>query len=196
MKKPFAFAMLLCALTIAGRTISWAGSCGGDSSILQRLETQSILEDVGMIHSIDPDLLKAIAKAESGECYDAISPQGRGRPDAVDAGDRERIRRREQIRSRPECARRRALHRLPQAQPLRRAIGRCRKFSPLIMPARRGNSRRRNSALSRDRGLRAPSAMALSASATFPNPSASAKPHWWRRPLRRSPWLIRRRPRS
>src|SRR5258706_7923040 len=77
MKKSSAIAAMLCLplmMAPVGRSV--AGYCAGDSPILQRLETQAILDDVGMIHSIDPDLLKAIAKAESGECYDAISPAG------------------------------------------------------------------------------------------------------------------------
>ena len=53
-----------------------AGSCRTDSPILQRIEVQSILDDVALIHSIDPDLLSAMARVESNECVDAISPKG------------------------------------------------------------------------------------------------------------------------
>ena len=72
-----AIATMLClALTAAGGGLASAGSCASDTRVLQRLEVESILEDVAMIHSIDPGLLSAIAKVESGECYDAISPKG------------------------------------------------------------------------------------------------------------------------
>ncbi len=77
MRNSIVIATMLClTLMMARAEVSLAGSCAGDSPVLQRLETQSILDSVGMIHSIDPDLLRAIAKAESGECYDAISPAG------------------------------------------------------------------------------------------------------------------------
>jgi len=56
--------------------LALAGSCAGDSAILQRLEVQSILDDVAMIHSIDPALLSAMAQVESNQCVDAISPKG------------------------------------------------------------------------------------------------------------------------
>jgi hypothetical protein len=53
-----------------------AGSCGSESPVLQRLEVESILEDVALVHSLDPTLLSAIARVESGECTDAVSPKG------------------------------------------------------------------------------------------------------------------------
>ncbi len=56
--------------------LALAGSCGNESPVLQRLETESILEDVALVHSLDPDLLTAMAQVESGECFDAISPKG------------------------------------------------------------------------------------------------------------------------
>ncbi len=53
-----------------------AGSCDTASTVLQRLEVESILEDVALVHSLDPTLLSAIARVESGECVDAVSPKG------------------------------------------------------------------------------------------------------------------------
>jgi soluble lytic murein transglycosylase-like protein len=53
-----------------------AGSCASEPPILQHLQVESILDDVAMTHSIDPDLLSAMARAESDECVDAISPKG------------------------------------------------------------------------------------------------------------------------
>ncbi len=76
MKHTFAIVLALgLGLTAIGRP-AWAGSCASDSPVLQRLEVESILEDVAMTHSIDPGLLRAIARVESGECFDAISPKG------------------------------------------------------------------------------------------------------------------------
>lgn len=77
MTKLAAIASLLCiALMAAQPGIACAGSCGGRASILDRLEIESILYDVALIHSIDPGLLSAIARAESGECTEAVSPKG------------------------------------------------------------------------------------------------------------------------
>lgn len=76
MKKLLAFVTLLCAFSMLAGKAALGGSCARDERVLNRLEIESILDDVAMIHSIDPDLLAAIAKAESGECYDAISPAG------------------------------------------------------------------------------------------------------------------------
>ncbi len=76
MKKLLAFVTLLCAIPMLAGEAAMAGSCAGDERVLNRLEIESILDDVAMVHSLDPDLLAAIAKAESGECYDAISPAG------------------------------------------------------------------------------------------------------------------------
>src|ERR1700730_6135283 len=56
--------------------VARAGSCASESRILQRLEVETIIEDVALIHSIDPGLLSAIARVESGECPDAVSPKG------------------------------------------------------------------------------------------------------------------------
>jgi hypothetical protein len=66
----------LCAVLMMVGDLAWAGSCGSDSPVLQRLEIQSILEDVALVHALDPDLLSAIARVESGECIDAVSPKG------------------------------------------------------------------------------------------------------------------------
>jgi hypothetical protein len=77
MKKLFALAApFVLGLTMVGGEPAWAGSCAGESGILQRLEVESILEDVGLIHSIDPGLLSAIATVESGRCSEAVSPKG------------------------------------------------------------------------------------------------------------------------
>jgi len=61
-------------MVLAG--VARAGSCAGESPVLQRLEIESILEDVALVHALDPTLLTAIARAESGECTDAISAKG------------------------------------------------------------------------------------------------------------------------
>src|SRR5579862_1628885 len=66
----------LCAVLMMAGDLAWAGSCGSDSPVLQRLEIQSILEDVALVHALYPDLLSAIARVESGECIDAVSPKG------------------------------------------------------------------------------------------------------------------------
>src|SRR5438105_14252793 len=76
MKKLFAITAPLVLSLIASGNAASAGSCAEDSGILQRLEVESILEDVGLIHSIDPGLLSAIARVESGECSEAVSPKG------------------------------------------------------------------------------------------------------------------------
>jgi hypothetical protein len=76
MKKFLAIAASLCVgLMVVGGS-AWAGSCASESRVLQRLEVESILEDVALIHSIDPGLLSAIARVESGECPDTVSPKG------------------------------------------------------------------------------------------------------------------------
>ena len=76
MKKLFAIAApLSLGLMLVGGLAS-AGSCAGESRVLQRLEVESIVEDVALIHSLDPGLLSAIARVESGECPDAVSPKG------------------------------------------------------------------------------------------------------------------------
>jgi len=75
--KFFAIAAALCVGFLMADGFARAGSCGGDESpALQRLEVESILDDVALVHSLDPDLLSAIARAESGECVDAVSPKG------------------------------------------------------------------------------------------------------------------------
>jgi hypothetical protein len=69
-------ASLVLATLLASSGFAWAGSCPQDAGILQRLETESMLEDVALIHSIDPGLLSAIAQVESRECSDAVSSKG------------------------------------------------------------------------------------------------------------------------
>jgi membrane-bound lytic murein transglycosylase MltF len=77
MKKLLAIAALLyLASTMACSGVARAGSCASDTRILQRLEVESILADVALIHSLDPGLLSAIAQVESDECSDAVSPKG------------------------------------------------------------------------------------------------------------------------
>jgi hypothetical protein len=60
---------------IAGVGVARAG-CASASRGAGRVEVESILDDVAMAHSIDPALLAAIARVESGECADAVSPKG------------------------------------------------------------------------------------------------------------------------
>jgi hypothetical protein len=67
-------ASLLLAMMLAGS--AWAGSCAEESTLPQRFQIESILEDVALIHSLDPGLLSAIAQVESHECVDAVSPKG------------------------------------------------------------------------------------------------------------------------
>ena len=67
---------VLCIMLMSTAEFAFGGSCAGESAILQRLEVQSILDDVALIHSIDPELLSAMARVESDECVDAISPKG------------------------------------------------------------------------------------------------------------------------
>jgi hypothetical protein len=67
-------ASLLLAMMVAGS--AWAGSCAEESTLPQRFQIESILEDVALIHSLDPGLLSAIARVESRECVDAVSPKG------------------------------------------------------------------------------------------------------------------------
>lgn len=74
--KFFEIAAAVCAGLLMATALARAGSCGNDSPVLQRLEVESILEDVALVHSLDPTLLTAIARVESGECVDAISPKG------------------------------------------------------------------------------------------------------------------------
>ena len=74
--KFFEIAAAVCAGLLMATALARAGSCGNDSPVLQRLEVESILEDVALVHSLDPTLLSAIARVESGECVDAISPKG------------------------------------------------------------------------------------------------------------------------
>lgn len=74
--KIFSIATLFCLALMLMTAVAFAGSCTGASGVLQRLEAESILDDVAMIHSLDPDLLSAMAHEESGECSDAISPKG------------------------------------------------------------------------------------------------------------------------
>ncbi len=75
--KSFSIAAGLCVGLLMAGGFARAGSCGGNASpVLQRLEVESILDDVALVHSLDPDLLSAIARAESGECVDAVSPKG------------------------------------------------------------------------------------------------------------------------
>jgi transglycosylase-like protein with SLT domain len=69
-------ASLVLATLLASGRFAWAGSCPEDAGILQRLETESMLEDVALIHSLDPGLLSAIAQVESRECSDAVSSKG------------------------------------------------------------------------------------------------------------------------
>jgi hypothetical protein len=75
--KSFAIVAALCVGLLTTGGFARAGSCGDSASpVLQRLEIESILDDVALVHSLDPDLLSAIARAESGECVDAVSPKG------------------------------------------------------------------------------------------------------------------------
>jgi hypothetical protein len=76
MKKFLAIATTFGLGLITMGEVARAGWCGDESPVLQRLEVESMLDDVAMIHSIDPGLLWAIARVESGECSDAISPKG------------------------------------------------------------------------------------------------------------------------
>jgi Transglycosylase SLT domain len=69
-------ASLVLAMMLASSRCAWAGSCPEEPGILQRLEIESVLEDVALIHSLDPGLLSAIARTESGECSDAVSSKG------------------------------------------------------------------------------------------------------------------------
>src|ERR1700733_7392187 len=76
MKHRQSIAAALClALAMVGG-LAWGGSRGEGAPVLQRLEVQSILDDVALIHSIDPELLSAMALVESNQCVDAISPKG------------------------------------------------------------------------------------------------------------------------
>ena len=61
---------------LANRGIARANSCASPVSGADRLEVESIIDDVAMIHSLDPSLLSAIARVESNECPDAVSPKG------------------------------------------------------------------------------------------------------------------------
>jgi soluble lytic murein transglycosylase-like protein len=74
--KHSAIAAACCLILSLTANLARAGSCARESPILQRLQVESILDDVAMTHSIDPDLLSAMARAESDECIDAISPKG------------------------------------------------------------------------------------------------------------------------
>jgi hypothetical protein len=77
MKKLLAIAAALCLGTITMVDgVSGAGPCANESRGAQRLEIESIIEDVALIHSLDPALLSAIARVESGECAAAVSPKG------------------------------------------------------------------------------------------------------------------------
>jgi hypothetical protein len=72
--------VIACALgfglmTIGGGPVS-AGSCASQSPSSRSPEVESTIQDVALIHSLDPALLSAIARVESGECTDAISPKG------------------------------------------------------------------------------------------------------------------------
>jgi hypothetical protein len=73
--KLFTIAPALClGLLLSG--LAYAGPCANESPALDRAQVESMLDDVAMIHSIDPALLAAIARVESGECSDAVSPKG------------------------------------------------------------------------------------------------------------------------
>ncbi len=76
MKKCLAIAAPLCLGLMMAGGFARAGSCANESRGAQRSDVESIVEDVALIHSLDPTLLSAIARVESGECYDAISPKG------------------------------------------------------------------------------------------------------------------------
>ena len=67
-------ASLLLATMVTG--LSWAGSCAEESTLPQRFQIESVLEDIALIHSLDPGLLSAIAQVESRECVAAVSPKG------------------------------------------------------------------------------------------------------------------------
>ncbi len=69
-------AAAICAGLISAAGGARAGSCDSASPVLQRLEVEGILEDVALVHSLDPTLLSAIARVESDECIDAVSPKG------------------------------------------------------------------------------------------------------------------------
>jgi soluble lytic murein transglycosylase-like protein len=76
MMKRIAIAAALLAIMMSAGRAARAGACADESRVLQRLEVESILDDVAMIHSIDPGLLSAIARVESDECPDAVSRAG------------------------------------------------------------------------------------------------------------------------
>lgn len=77
MKNYWATVAGLCIALMSMAGFAFGGSCAvGDSAILQRLQVESILDDVALIHSIDRELLSAMARVESNECVDAISPKG------------------------------------------------------------------------------------------------------------------------
>src|ERR1700730_18787406 len=61
---------------LANSPVARANSCAGASSGSNRIEVDSIIDDVALIHSLDPSLLSAIARVESGECSDAVSSKG------------------------------------------------------------------------------------------------------------------------
>jgi hypothetical protein len=77
MKHPIVIAAALgLGLLMIGTGPASAGSCASQSPNPKSAEVESIIEDVALIHSLDPTLLSAIARVESGECTDAISPKG------------------------------------------------------------------------------------------------------------------------
>jgi len=75
-KVHFITGVLALAGFIANGRLARANSCASPNGGENRLEVESIINDVAMIHSLDPSLLSAIARVESGECPDAVSPKG------------------------------------------------------------------------------------------------------------------------
>jgi hypothetical protein len=76
MRKLFAIAVTLSLGVMMAGGPAGAGPCANESRGAQRLEIESIIEDIALIHSLDPALLSAIARVESGECAAAVSPKG------------------------------------------------------------------------------------------------------------------------
>jgi hypothetical protein len=72
--------LIAAAFAVAGflgkGPVARADSCASSSNGPNRLEIESIIDGVALIHSLDPSLLSAIARVESGECPDAVSPKG------------------------------------------------------------------------------------------------------------------------
>ncbi|HEY6394522.1 MAG TPA: transglycosylase SLT domain-containing protein, partial [Candidatus Binataceae bacterium] len=73
---PVIIAAAAFAICFASARCVRAGSCDSASRAERRAQLGPIIDAAALVHGLDPSLLYAIARVESGECADAVSHKG------------------------------------------------------------------------------------------------------------------------